>query len=213
MSDIFDVREPKPLAPEGKHPAVPYLVADLGCHRDTYDGVTSIKHRIYIGFELAGTRMEDGRPFVIGKELTVSPSQFDRGGFYFAKTSNAYKMLKSWSNKDKVTSDPTILVKLLGAAHPAFVTVEHVESRTNPGKFNAKIESVKPYKGKETLTRVNEPVDGLSNPDNEKLPEWIMKKVSASLERNGGVPESYYTRQPQPDQDPHNGAEADDPPF
>lgn len=198
-NDPFEIPSsgPRVLAPEGKFPAVLYLVADLGHHKDAYDGKETIKHKIYLGFELVGTKMEDGRPYAIGKEFTVSPSKFHKGDYYFAKTSNIYKLIKSWANKDKIRTDPGVLVELLKLAHPATITVEHIESRRDATKTYAVIESVKPYKGKDKVERSNEPVDCLSNMDDfDKLPEWIQKKIKGNLENNGGVPEIRYDDAP-----------------
>lgn len=207
-NDPFEIPSsgPKVLAPDGKFPAILYLLADLGHHRDTYEGVETIKHKIYVSFELVGTKMDDGRPFDIGREFTVSPSKFHKGDYYFAKTSNIYKLIKSWSNKDKVRTDPGVLVELLQMSYPATLTVEHIESRRVKDKVNAVIESVKPWKGKDKLVRVNEPVDCLSNMnDFDKLPDWIQKKIKSNLERNGGVPEQVYEDAPTPSDEDDGG--------
>lgn len=196
MSDIFDVPQhaPRELPPEGKHTAVLYLIADLGHHRDTFGGEEKIKHKIYLSWELVDTKTEDGRPFVIGRDYTVSPSKFQKGGYYFAKTSNIYKTIKSWANKDKIRTDPGILVDLLKASFPCSITIEHQESRRDATKTFAVIESVKPYKGKDKPERTNEAVDCITNYDDfDKLPDWIKKKINANLERNGGVPEEALT--------------------
>lgn len=212
MSNPFDVpaKAPTVLAPEGKHTAILYLIADLGHHKDTYDGVETIKHKIYLAWELVGTKMEDGRPYVIGKEYTVSPSKFHEGGYYFAKTSNIYKIIKSWGNQEKVRTDPGVLVELLNSAYPATINIEHQIARKDATKTYAVIDSVKPYKGKDKPVRVNEPVDGISKlaTDFEKLPEWIKKRINSSLEKNGGVPRRVYDD--APDQDPTNGSDTYD---
>ena len=186
---VFDPKPQKKseLPEEGKHPAVLYLIADLGSHKDTYEGKETIKRKVYISFELVGTKMEDGRPFVIGEEFTVSPSKF--GGYYISATSNLFKLLKSWGDVKDCRKDLKFLSDLLNSQHPASVFVGIVDKRNKPGEKKAIIESVKPYKGSETLARVNPPVDAISNPEDfEKLPVWIKKRIEASLERNGGIP-------------------------
>ena len=217
MSSPFDIpqKAPRVLVPEGKYTGILYLIADLGHHRETFEGKETIKHKIHLAWELVGTKMEDGRPYVIGKDFTVSPSKFHAGEFYFAKTSNIYKLIKSWSNQEKVRTDPGVLVELLNTAYPATINVEHKEPRDKTKPPYSVMDSVKPYKGKDNPVRVNEPIDGVSKlaTNFEKLPEWIQEKIEASLERNGGVPERVYDDAPDPD--PNNGAEAgdDDLPF
>ena len=74
------------IAPAGNHRAVCYSVVDLGTQEKQYEGETSFKHEIEIGFELSDEKMDDGRPFVISKRFTFSSS----------KKSNLIKMLESW---------------------------------------------------------------------------------------------------------------------
>lgn len=208
MSSPFDipVTTPRVLAPEGKHTAILYLIADLGHHKETFEGDESIKHKIYLSWELVGTKMEDGRPFVIGNDFTVSPSKFHEGDYYFAKTSNIYKIIKSWSNQEKVRTDPGMLVELLDTAYPATINVEHQTSRRDPEKTYSIIASIKPFKGTGKPVRVNEPVNHIAPKTQEsfgKLPDWIKKKIGASLELNGGVPKQVYKedRLGNPDED------------
>jgi len=58
--------------PEGNHVAVCFEVIDLGTVKTTYLGETKKQRKIWLGWEISNERMEDGRPFVIGKRYTLS---------------------------------------------------------------------------------------------------------------------------------------------
>jgi len=77
------------LCPEGAHIAVCYRVIDLGTQETTFKGQPTRKHQILIQWELPDERMNDGRPFSIGKKYTYSSSQ----------KSNLRKDLESWRGK------------------------------------------------------------------------------------------------------------------
>ena len=177
--------KPRVLIPEDKYPAVLYLAADLGHQHDSFNGKDEVSHKIYLAWELVGTKMEDGRPFVIGDKYTVSASKF--GGWYVAKTSNTYKMLKSWLNTSNPEDSKKIFIDLLVDQYPCVIDVAQQASRKDPTKFYNTIESIKPYKGKDKLARVNEPVDAIDffKKNTDKLPDWIKRMVDASLEVTG----------------------------
>lgn len=63
----------KPLA-AGTHLAVCYQVVDLGTQEDTYEGRTNVRPKVWLGFEVPGEKMSDGRNFVVGKEFSFSAS-------------------------------------------------------------------------------------------------------------------------------------------
>lgn len=198
---------PKPkkiLAPEGQFPAMLYRIVDLGTKMDSFQGSTpEPKHTIHCTWELLGTAMEDGRPFSISKEFTVTQSGFDANSFYFAKTSNINKLLQKWTGKDeKACSKPYVLADLLRDNVPCTVSVEHVESRKEKGVFYDVLESVKPYKGKEKLVPVNPRTIVDLDEASDGLPEWMVKRRQEALEfSEGGVPERTH-RADGPDANP-----------
>lgn len=68
--------------PPGLHLARCYRIIDLGTQRAEYMGQTKYLHKIMIGWEIHGTRddgsklaMNDGRPFAIFKNYTLSWSE------------------------------------------------------------------------------------------------------------------------------------------
>jgi hypothetical protein len=68
--------------PPGMHLARCYRIIDLGTQRTEYMGQTKYLHKIMIGWEIHGTRddgsplkMQDGRPFAIFKNYTLSWSE------------------------------------------------------------------------------------------------------------------------------------------
>ncbi len=60
--------------PAGTHPALCYRVIDLGTQVTSFQGDTSLKHQILLGWELKSdeTIMEDGRPMTFHKRYTWS---------------------------------------------------------------------------------------------------------------------------------------------
>jgi len=188
---IFDKpvdSKPRENPPEGKYDAVLMGVVDLGTHEDTYQGVSRTKHELQLTWELCGSQMSDGRPFVVSKNYTCTNGQF---GMYFAATSNIFKMLKTWTGKDeKACKKPGILGQLIRDQTPATITIEHQQGKTDPTKTYANIESIKPFKGKNPPTRTNAPVVyELGGPGLEELPEWQRKKIAECLENTTGLPE------------------------
>ena len=179
--------KPRVLIPEGKYPAILYLAADLGHQHDSFKGEDTIKHKIYLSWELVGTKVsdEDPRPFVIGDEYTVSASKF--GGWYLSKTSNAYKMLKSWLNSDNPEPTKKVFCDLLFDAYPCVIDVVQQESRKDPSKVYNVMESIRPYKAKQVLKRENEMVDAIDfyRKNLDKLPDWLKRKIDSSLESTG----------------------------
>lgn len=190
---IFDQpseSRPREIPPADKYPALLTKIIDLGTHTDTYEGVERLKHELELTWELVGSKMEDGRPFFVSVTYTMTNGKF---GPYFAKTSNIFKMLKAWTGKDeKVCKNVRILGELVRSDFPATITVEHQESKKvgldGKPKVYANIESIKPYKGKEKLVRVNDPVFFSIGGDYSALPAWQQEKIKSSLELNGGVP-------------------------
>ena len=63
----------KPLS-AGTHIASCFQVIDLGTQTDSYEGRETTRRKVWLGFEVAGETMSDGRNFVIGKEYTFSSS-------------------------------------------------------------------------------------------------------------------------------------------
>ena len=61
--------------PTGTHSAICIGFYDLGTHPNEYQGVTSMKHQVFIRWELPEEQTDDGRPFTIGQFYTWSMSE------------------------------------------------------------------------------------------------------------------------------------------
>lgn len=186
---VFDPRPDKKfeICPEGKHTGVLFTIVDCGSIRDTYEGQEKIKHQVYLGWELVGVLMEDGRPFMYGNFYNVTDGDY---GMYFPKNSNLNKMLRTWTGlNEKQCSYPSLLGKLVKEQTPCSITMAHEPSHKDPEKVYAVAESIKPYKGKDEPAPQNEPLIYALGGDNfEAVPMWLQKKIEACLENNGGVP-------------------------
>jgi len=137
------------IAPAGNHRAVCYSVIDLGTQEKVYEGETSFKREIEIGFELCDEKMNDGRPFVISKRFTFSSS----------KKSNLIKMLESWRGQPFKPEDLGVngfdIQRLIGV--PCLLACVHVE--TNAGKNYCVINAATPLpKGMEKPTLQNQAI-------------------------------------------------------
>lgn len=183
MTGWSETKETKPreIPEEGLYPARAIWMIDIGTHEDGYKGESYDKHEIYVAFELIGTKMSDGRPFLLGKFFRVSTSK--RGFPYFAETSNAMKMMKSWfANEDqKNIMFPSYLAAKVKANAPAKVMVS-----INNGYAN--IELIKPGDGSiypaENPTIVYE----ILKPIDDRIPQWLVSKIKSSKEETGEPP-------------------------
>lgn len=176
----FEVKE-KELIEEGTYPARVYLLVDMGTHDAEWEGVIKPKHTVKIGFELIGTKMEDGRPFVVTKDFTLSNGIY---GTYIAKTSNLHKLLKSWLKFDeKKATYVDNLPEIVGS--PALISIGVKPSMKDKSKSVNCIEGILPYKGKELPKAVNEKIlYGLGESRKQpgagfdKLYPWMQKQIS-----------------------------------
>jgi len=78
------------VVPEGTHSAVCYKIVDTGTREEQFKEEDPKKrHSIFIYWELTNMPMDDGRPFSINKQYTLSLNE----------NSNLHKDLKSWRGK------------------------------------------------------------------------------------------------------------------
>lgn len=82
--------------PSGMHLARCYRIVDLGTQKSEYMGQTKFLHKIMVGWEIHGTddngqplKMQDGRPFAIFKNYTLS----------WSEKANLRLDLQSWRGK------------------------------------------------------------------------------------------------------------------
>lgn len=170
------------IAPQGTFLAICYQVIDLGHQDTTYMGDVRKKPKIRIAWELTSEKMDDGRPFSVAGNYTLTPDE--RG--------NLRKTITSWAGK-KFTDDQFRafdFTRLLGK--PCFITVVHNDS------------GEKTYANVDTVMGLPEgtPVPEQTNPNvyfdmqtfdaqvYETLPDWMKEKIAKSFEyqRAIGVP-------------------------
>jgi hypothetical protein len=138
-------------SPAGTHLAICYRVLDLGTQDGTWEGKPTQKHQVMIGWELCDERMEDGRPFTVGKRYTFSSSE----------KATLRKDLEAWRGRAfsdaELTGGPPDgfhIRKIIGV--PCLLTVIHEVGRD--GRTRARISSVtKIMKGQAAPRMVNPP--------------------------------------------------------
>ena len=189
---------PREYPEAGTYKARLYSVVDLGSSYDTYQGETRVRHSVNLTWELLGSSMSDGRPFVVGKQYSISNS---RKGFgpYISNNSNLFKMLKSWCKgaDEKKLGRVNFLGGLLSNQEPAVITID-VEER-GEGKKRVVIEFIKAGKP-DFPAAVNKPqAYEVGGPGLEELPNWMQKQITACLELNGGLPATDSQPEEQPE--------------
>jgi hypothetical protein len=169
--------------PMGTHIAICDMVVDLGKQRTTYQGEESVKHQIYLRWQIPAERVEwkdgDGNqkegPAVIGKTYTLS----------LGEKANLRKDLQAWRGKS-FTEDELRgfdVAKLLGV--PCTLSVTHTEKNGRTYTNVASLGGIP--KGMEKPTAEN----GVTLYDNdnpgtfENLPKWLREKISGQVEPTG----------------------------
>lgn len=175
-----------PKAPAGVHRAVCIKVIDLG-HQVGFEGVGRA-HKVLIMWELSDELMEDGRPFAISEEYTLSLNE----------KANLRKKLDAWRGRPFTEQElhGFELANLLGK--PCQLQVAHEVSKK--GKEFAKVTSIMPLaKGMSVPEVINDLVKyDITDPAiPDGLPQWIVDKINISDEKagNSGQP-SHATPQP-----------------
>ena len=185
---MFDPPKPKDNTPRevcdaGMYPARLIWIIDLGTvDEPTYEdpSVTKPKHQLYVGFELSGDKMKDGRPFMVSERYTVTNG---RWGPYVSKTSKLRDVLKSWKNWDEKTSSKLgNLGSLIGTE--AFLNVLKEEKKKTPGEFYNRIAGVMPLpKGMKVDDQTNpNVVYEIGGPGFDELPDFLKKRIEQSYE-------------------------------
>ena len=125
----------KPV-PAGMHLARCYRIIDLGTQTSTYQGKTNHLHKILVGFEVHGedadgTRTDEGKPMVIGKQYTLSLNE----------KANLRADLASWRGRDFTDEEARgfDLKNILG--HWAMISVT---TSSRDGKEYTNISNVNP---------------------------------------------------------------------
>ncbi len=159
-------KQPKP----GLQVARIYRIIDLGTQDDTYEGKPKRNRKMMVFWEL-GEKMEDGRPFSINKEYTVS----------LGEKSTLRKHMESWTSKTMTkeivdTFDPARM--MLGKACQVNLVLKGEKVRVDGilplGAGQPKPEPVNP----KTILDL----EAFDRAVFEALPDWIKNKIMASPE-------------------------------
>ncbi|OWQ95764.1 hypothetical protein CDQ92_13360 [Sphingopyxis bauzanensis] len=164
----------------GTHFAVCDMVVDLGKQRTSYQGEESVKHQIYLRWQIPAERVEwkdgDGNqkegPAVIGKTYTLS----------LGEKANLRKDLQAWRGKSFTEEELRgfDVAKLLGV--PATLTVTHTEKNGRTYTNVASLGGIP--KGMDKPSAEN----GVTLYDNdnagtfENLPKWLREKITAQID-------------------------------
>ena len=158
------------LTPAGNHIARCYAVVDLGMQKSTWQGVESEKRKVRISWELPEALMEDGRPFSVSANYTLSLSE----------KANLRKDLQSWRGREFTEQELAgfDLFTVLGVA--AMVNVVH-NSKDN--KTYANVGAVTPLpNGMQAPPPVNSvlkfSLDEHTEEEWQALPDWLQKKIN-----------------------------------
>lgn len=192
--------------PPGMHLARCYRIIDLGTQKSEYMGQVKYLHKIMLGWEIHGTndsgaplKMNDGRPFAIFKNYTLS----------WSDKANLRLDLQSWRGKPFTQEEMRRfdLKNILGA----WCMLNVIERPGNDGKIYTNVNGVTPVpamikqSGLPAAVNANE-IFNLSEPDMkmfETFSENLKTKIKASPEwqkinGSGPLPESPMDEDPIP---------------
>lgn len=118
------------LPSEGSHQAVCICVIDLGTQDNTYEGVTTTAHKVFVGFEVADEFKASGDPFILGRDYTFSLNE----------KAALRGLVKALRGKDVGADEELDLRALL--KKPCIVSLEN--KTTSGGKSYVKLTGVQP---------------------------------------------------------------------
>lgn len=188
------------LVPEGKYLGVLRFAVDCGHHHDSYKGVATIKHLIFMGWEL-DCKDSNGNPhwkgdfytatdFIHGATLKNGKPNPKAGqeDWLWGTTSNFNKILRGWTGQDAETVKwKQFTADLIRNHYPCYITIEHTQDKNDATKFYSNIDSIKPVKDGKTYHRLGEVVSWAFGDDGfDDLPGNIRKKINASIEKTEG---------------------------
>lgn len=177
------VGEYKPLE-AGTHTAVCFQVLDFGTQEDTYEGRTSSRPKVWLGFEVPSELKSDGEPFVIGREYTFSSSE----------RSTFRKHLQAWRGKPFEDSDfgpngSFDVENLIGVG--CLISVEHnANGRAVITSIMALPKGTPAPEAKSGKSFLDLSSGELNQELFDSLPEWMQERIAKSpefAEVSGGV--------------------------
>ena len=163
--------------PVGTHNATSYMLVDVGTHDETFEGETKKRHSIFIYWELNDAKMEDGQPFSIMKQYTLSLNE----------KAALYKDLCAWRKKQFTDEE----LKGFNLTNVLGVTCDIDIGETKTGKSKV-IAVYSPDGGAKKVPTVNEQIafdiDEYVAGNKEMigawvdLPAWVQSKIDDSFE-------------------------------
>jgi hypothetical protein len=160
------------LTPAGNHVAICYQMIEIGTVKESFQGKSREVKKVRIGWELSDELMEDGRPFAISREFTLS----------MHKESALRKILASWRGKDFTQEqaekfDITVLI-----GQPCMLNVTHNPGIADSSKIYAKVENASPLPKALKKPKQTNPSQILAYSDFdtalfEKLPDFLKAKI------------------------------------
>jgi len=175
LSSGRDSFPPKPLVPEGSHPAGCFAVVYLGTHKVSYKGVESYKRLIQMGFELLDENDDKGKPRQVWTDrLTAS----------LHEKAKLRKYIDRWlpaplteTEAQKFSTD-----SLLGKS--ATLVYLHEPGKKDSSKTYSNIIAIKQgsHVYKATAPIINYDVSHHDPMQFNKLPKWLQLRVSESQE-------------------------------
>jgi hypothetical protein len=166
-------------APVGNHIGRLFQIIDLG--NQEFQG--KVSHKIYLGFELPEEQLDNGKPMTVGKEVTLSLSEFK------GKKSGLRVIAEGLIGRELTNADledlRTDIFKLLGKV--GMVNVLHKTSAA--GKLRAEPSAVTPLPKsiKTPPPAINIPLRfSLDEPFNQEafdqIPSFLQNKIKPQLD-------------------------------
>jgi hypothetical protein len=164
------------LPPVGPTLGICYQIIDLGTHKTTWEGQEKSQQKIRLTWELPSRLMEDGRPFVISREYTLS----------MAANANLRADVEAWLGVAMEDGEAWEfdIADMAGVA--ATISVVHNKSKDGT-KTYANVGAIMPVmEGMPVPELVNDMtvfnLDHFTQEAFDKLPEFIQKKIKESQE-------------------------------
>lgn len=159
------------LCPPGNHVARCYSVVDLGYQDTEWQGVHKSVRKVRISWELPNELMDDGRPFSVSANYTLS----------LGEKANLRRDLQSWRGRAFTEEELRGFDIESVAGVPAMVNVVHNTGRD--GRTYANVGSISPLpKGLECPPAVNDVLvfstDDFNPEEWDSLPEWLQNKIN-----------------------------------
>lgn len=166
--------------PTGTHRAVCRMLVDLGLQESTFSGETKVRPKIYMRFEVADERTEDGsKPLEVG--ITV--------GANLSKKGTLRPLLESWRGRPFTEAELQKFDVTAVLGKPCLISVLQ---ETKGDKTYANIKSISPLLKNMEAPKLEGKLVKYSADDTgqwDDVPTWLQEKVKAAKQPAGkGAP-------------------------